>query len=303
MGILRLSHVEVGVDDLEMCAAYYVEVLGLVEVAREPGRVYLKCWDEHDHHSVVLKDAPGGGLGHLSFKVEREEDLSKLERAAETWGCAVERVAAGEELGQGEAVRFEAPSGHRVELVHRMEKVGGLLSRTNPLPIPFGLAGVHPPRLERVYVTAEEVGEAARFFGEALGFRLTERVVADDGHLLAAWLERSHTPCDLAIVPGPNGGLHHFAFRVDDGAEVLRAADVFACHGIYIEAGPVRSGATRSHAVHALDPAGHGNAVFAGGYRPDPDDDQITWTEEEMGRAFFYPHPAMYAGFLQTRKV
>ena len=54
MAILRLSHVEIKVPDLELATAYYTEVLGLVETAREPDRVYLKCWDEHQHHSVVL---------------------------------------------------------------------------------------------------------------------------------------------------------------------------------------------------------------------------------------------------------
>jgi catechol 2,3-dioxygenase len=54
MGLLRLSHIEIRVPDLELATAYYTEVLGLVETAREPERVFLKCWDEHQHHSVVL---------------------------------------------------------------------------------------------------------------------------------------------------------------------------------------------------------------------------------------------------------
>lgn len=147
MGILRLAHVELCVDDLELCTAYYVEVLGLVEVAREPDRVYLKCWDEHDHHSVILKYAPGRGLEHMSFKVEREEDLDELERAAESWGCAVKRLVAGEEPGQGEATRFETLTGHHLELVHRMDKAGNLLPKTNTPPQPLDLTGIHPPRL------------------------------------------------------------------------------------------------------------------------------------------------------------
>ena len=54
MGILRLSHVEIRVPDLELATAYYSEVVGLVETTREAERVFLKCWDEHQHHSVVL---------------------------------------------------------------------------------------------------------------------------------------------------------------------------------------------------------------------------------------------------------
>ena len=44
--ILRLQHVEVRVPDLELCTAYYTEVLGLIETARTDNQVFLKCWDE-----------------------------------------------------------------------------------------------------------------------------------------------------------------------------------------------------------------------------------------------------------------
>ena len=67
--ILRLQHVQVRVPDLELCTAYYTEVLGLIETAHEENRVFLKCWDEHEHHSVVLRQAPTYGLDHMSFKV------------------------------------------------------------------------------------------------------------------------------------------------------------------------------------------------------------------------------------------
>ena len=50
MSILRLSHVEIRVPDLELATAYYTEVVGMYETAREPDRVFLKCWDEHQHH-------------------------------------------------------------------------------------------------------------------------------------------------------------------------------------------------------------------------------------------------------------
>lgn len=302
MGVLRLSHIEVGVDDLELCAAFYVEVVGMVEVLREAGRVFLKCWDEEEHHSLVLSESPERNLGHIAFKVEEERDLEGFEGTVEKRGCAVERVSGGEP-GHGEAIRFEAPTGHRVELVHGMEKVGGMLPRTNPPPCPLGLAGIHPPRLDRACLTASEVGEAEEFFAETLGFRTTEKVVADGGEKLAVWMERSHTPYDIAFIPGVNGGLHRISFAAEDRSDLFRAAEVLSSNGIHIEAGPAGSGATRSHGVHFLDPAGHGGEMYAGGYRTDPDSEPTIWTEEEMGRAFFYSHPTSYAGFLRTHKV
>jgi catechol 2,3-dioxygenase len=296
LGIFRLSHVEVRVPDLELAAAYYTEVLGLLEVDREPERVYLKCWDEHDHHSVVLRFAPRYGLEHMSFKVEHPDDLERFERAVEAAGATVKRLSAGEERGQGEAIRFDTPSGHEMELVARMEKVGNLLPKTNPPPEPMGLVGVHPPRIDHVFLTAEDVDASTRFYREVLDFHLTEQVVSNDGHLLAAWLERSHTPHDLALVTGPNGGLHHFAFWVDDWNEVRRTADLLAINGVRTDVGPTRHGATRGYTIYFFDPAGNRNEVFTGGYWVDPDAEPVTWTEEEMGRAIFY-----YAGALDER--
>jgi catechol 2,3-dioxygenase len=298
MGILRLSHVEVRVPDLELATAYYTEVVGLIEVARESERVYLKCWDEHDHHSVVLQYAPRYGLDHMSFKVAELADLEKLEKAVECHGAHVSRVPPGTELGQGEAIAFETPTGHRMELVHGMERTGNLLPKTNPPPEPQGLVGIHPPRIDHVFLTAEDVDGAHDFYTQALGFRLTEQLVARDGHKLGVWLERSHSPHDLALITGPNGGLHHFAFWLDDWNEVRRAADILAYHGVRIDVGPTRHGITRGYTIYFFDPVGNRNEVFTGGYWVDPDFDPITWTEEEMGRAIFYYQGALNPRFL-----
>jgi catechol 2,3-dioxygenase len=296
MGILRLAHVEVRVPDLELCTAYYSEVVGLIEVDREPERVYLKCWDEQDHHSVILRHAPTYGLEHMAYKVESPDDLADLERSVEAYGCGVRRLSAREELGRGEAIRFETPTGHQLELVHEVEKVGNLLPKTNPPPAPMDLVGIHPPRIDHVFVTAEDVDEGTRFYREALGFHLTEQLLAKDGHLLGAWLERSHTPHDLALVTGPNGGLHHFAFWLDDWNEVRRTADLLAYNGVRIDIGPTRHGVTRGYTIYFFDPVGNRNEVFTGGYWVDPDQEPITWTEDEFGRAIFY-----YEGGLNPR--
>ena len=92
--ILRLQHVQVRVPDLELCTAYYTEVLGLIETAHEENRVFLKCWDEHEHHSVVLRQAPTYGLDHMSFKVAELDDLDHYTERVEAAGIPVKEVAA-----------------------------------------------------------------------------------------------------------------------------------------------------------------------------------------------------------------
>ena len=61
VGILRLAHVDVRTPDLELSTAYYTEVLGLQLAERGEDTVYLKCWDEEDHHSVRLRYNPRMG--------------------------------------------------------------------------------------------------------------------------------------------------------------------------------------------------------------------------------------------------
>lgn len=299
MGILRLGHVDIRVPDLDLATAYYTQVLGLQEVARESDRVYLKCWDELDHHSVVLRYHPRPGLDHMSFKVEVEDDLQVLENKLEGYGAIVRRIAAGEERAMGEGLRFETPSGHVMELVAKIDKVGNGLPTVNPdRPQPAGLVGIAPPRLDHLLVTAEEVGDATKFYQDVLGFRLTEQLLDGDGHQLGAWMERSHSPHDLAVVVGPNGGLHHFAFWVDDWDEIRRAADTLAYHDIAIDVGPTRHGITRGETIYFFDPLGNRNEVFTGGYKPDPDWDVITWTEDQIGRGIFYWEDAINHRFM-----
>ena len=289
MGMLRLSHVEIRVPDLELAVAYYTEVLGLFETARDSDRVFLKCWDEHQHHSVILTFAPSYGLGHVGWKVQHAEDLDLYQSRLEEAGVVVKRLAVGEwGPGHGEALRFETPTGHQMELVHGMQQIGNLLPLTNPPPRPLNLVGVAPPRIDHVFLTCEDVNAATSFFTDVLDFHLTEQVVGDDGFQIATWMEVSHSSHDLALVTGPDGGLHHFAFWVDDWNDIRTAADVLAYHGVRIETNPTRHGATRGHCMYFFDPAGHRNEVFTGGYWADPEEEPVIWTEGEMGRALFY---------------
>ena len=289
MSILRLSHVEIRVPDLELATAYYSEVVGLLETAREPERVFMKCWDEHQHHSVVLTYAPTHGLSHFGFKVTDAADIDHYASRLGQAGLAVRRYEKGEwGPGHGQAIRFALPSGHQMELVHGMEQVGNLLPRTNPPPRPMGLVGMAPPRLDHIFLTAEEVDTVTGFLRDVLGFRLTEQVVGDDGFQIATWLEVSHSSHDIALITGPNSGLHHFAFWVDDWNDIRTAADTCAYHGVHIETNPTRHGATRGQCLYFFDPCGNRNEVFTGGYWVDPDAQPTTWTEAEMGRALFY---------------
>jgi catechol 2,3-dioxygenase len=297
-GILRLGHVDVTVTDLDLATAYYTEVMGMEISALTEDSVYLKCWDEEDHHSLRLRYAPRVGMDLMSFKVHHEDDLADLENKVSRYGLPVERISRGESVGQGESIRFSTPSGHVMELVADVEKVG-TSRKAHREPgdgAPSARERIAPPRMDHMLITAEEVGDATQFYMDVLGFRITEQLLDGNGHQLGTWLERSHSPHDLAVVQGQNGGLHHFAYWLDDWDDVRDAADVLAYNGIQLDVGPTRHGITRGSTIYFFDPLGTRNEVFTGGYRPDPDFPTLTWTEDNIGRAIFY-----YEGELNQR--
>ena len=86
MGVLRNAKVAIRVLDLEEAVTHYCDYVGLYEVAREPGRVYLTAWDEYDHHSVILEQADRAGMDHLGFKVRFESDLDDIETGCRNFG-------------------------------------------------------------------------------------------------------------------------------------------------------------------------------------------------------------------------
>jgi catechol 2,3-dioxygenase len=292
MGVLRLAHVDISATDLDLAAAYYTQVLGLELVERtndENGeRNFLKCWDERDHHSVAIRFDTRVGLDRFTFKVEFEDDLDEIEDRITRYGISVERISKGEEVGQGESIRFITPSGHEMELVHDVIKVGTRLGLRNPAPVLFDTVGIAPPRLDHCLVHAEEVAENVHFMQSTMGFHLTEQILSGEGHQMGAFLQRSGRPHDIAFIQGPNGGFHHMSFWLDDWDHVRRAADMLAYHAISIDIGPTRHGITRGNTIYFFDPMGTRNEVFTGGYRADPDFPTITWTEDNLGRAIFY---------------
>ena len=100
MGVLRLSHVDVQVTDLDLATAYYTEVIGLLETERTEDAVFLKCWDEPNHHSLRLTYGPRVGMDRMSFMVERESDLGMFENRIQAWGYPVQRISKGEALDE-----------------------------------------------------------------------------------------------------------------------------------------------------------------------------------------------------------
>ena len=290
MGILRLGYAHIRVTDMAEAKDHYANTMGLYEVHSEPGKVYYKGWDEWDHHSVVLEEG-GVGVVKYGFKVQHESDLDAIEAKAQAFGLSVERMSAGENYEVSDGIRFTSPSEHVFELYHSQKVLGTEVGTHNPEAFPRHLVGVGVPGLDHSLITAADVKTMERMFYEVFDFYATERVqtsLDDDAHLIATWLTCNNQIHQFAVLEGPQGKLHHFAFKLGDWHEVGRAADLFAMDDVPIDIGPTRHGITRGQTVYFFDPAGNRNEVFAGGYAAYPDRPISVWTPEQIGKGIYY---------------
>ncbi len=150
MGVIRLGYVHVRVTDLPGAADHYRNTLGMDQVADTDGRLYLKSWDEHDHHSVVLEEG-GVGLVKLGYKVSHAADLDDYEDRATAFGATVARMSKGDNVGIGDGLRITLPSDHVLELYSDVEYLGNAPASGTPTPGPAKAArhrgpppGPHP---------------------------------------------------------------------------------------------------------------------------------------------------------------
>jgi catechol 2,3-dioxygenase len=304
-GVLRPGHVQIRVLDLDQAVKHYTEVLGLIETARDrKGRVFLKAWDEHDHHSVVLREANEAGMDYMGWRVDSPATLKKLAADVERSGLAtdLEWIPAGEHPKTGERFRFAIPTGHVMELFAEKEKVGNGLTDLNPEAWPDDLRGMAPSRYDHCLLYGDDLDGTVKLFREVLGFGLAEQIVAGPEKLMiGAFLTCSNKPHDVAFIRQPvKNKFHHASFILDNWGEVLKAADIIAKKRVSLDIGPTRHGITRGATVYFFDPSGNRNEVFAGGYIYYPDKPTISWTDDELGRAIFYHDRKLNEKFLSV---
>jgi catechol 2,3-dioxygenase len=302
MTIMRIGRAELRVLDLEESVKYYTNVIGLDEVGRSEGKVYLKAWDEYDHHSFILQEADSPGLDHFAFKVEQEDDLAMYEKKIEQFGCTLKRVSKGTRLAEGEAIRFELPTGHQVELYHDILRVGTRTGTFNPHPWPDGLRGIAPHRLDHLALTGDDVGTVTRFFTEVMDMFISEKITTIDGEEMVGsfMYARNGKAHDIAFIKGPDKKLHHAAFYVDNWYDVLKAADILTRNNIAIDVTPTRHGITRGETTYFFDPSGNRNEAFTSGYITYADFPTITWTEDKIGQGIFYHRRELSESFAKA---
>lgn len=302
--VLRLGEVQLRVMDIAVAKEHYGARMGLHEMLTDvQGLVYYKAWDEHDHHSVVLRQADHAGIEHIAFKVYDDATLVDLEKKITAFGLAVEHVEAGVYPKSGRRLKFTLPSGHEMHLYAEKEYVGNSLGSYNPGVIPDEgvVRGFRINGLDHCLILGPNIEENVRLFTEVFGFNVTEQLLeVQSKQSLLTFVSCSTRAHDIAFGLNQNPGkLHHVSFRLDSTQDHIHAADLIGKYKINVEVND-RHGITRGKTVYFFDPSGNRNEIFTEGYTYYPDRPVLTWDTSELDGAAFSQSRYVPESFLGT---
>src|SRR5688500_19446423 len=75
--IAHLGHVELLTPKPEESLRFFVDVMGMTENGRNGDSVYLRGWDDYEHHSLQLTASKTSGLGHYALRTASPQALQR----------------------------------------------------------------------------------------------------------------------------------------------------------------------------------------------------------------------------------
>lgn len=301
----HLSYVALTTPDVEASVDFYVNKVGLTEVARQDGAVYLRCWGDYYTYSLVIQHADEPSLATMAWRTTSREALDEAVQRIEAAGATGEWF---DGLDIGRAYRFVGPWGHSMTLHwdarHFRYEEGELASVFPDRPQRRSRVAGAPRHLDHVTVCASDVDAFAAWYSEVLGYRIMARTVLEDIPLsvfsVITTNEKSH---DLGIVLDGSdraGRINHFAFWVDTREEMLIAADSLLEDGVRIEYGPTIHGIGEQSFLYYREPSSMRIELNTGGYRNYvPDWDANTW-KTSQGSYDIYQNSPMHASLSES---
>ncbi len=221
----RIDHVCLRAVDVDAAAARWGAEFGLSVREREAARVALACDDEP--YSLELIEAAAAGLDHVAYELSRDCPVEQARAHLVDFGADVE------DDGRGGLLTADA-DGITVQILPYREPASRLVAHARPA----GNAVVgHPRKLGHVNFLTGDLDAQLRFYVDALGMQLTDRL-GEDG----VWLHINSDHHVMALIATGQPHFHHLAFDVVDIGQMRVALDHLGRHGRWLGWGPTRHG-------------------------------------------------------------
>lgn len=287
MPISHLGHAEINVPDLDASRRFFVEIMGLQVSHETDDQVYLRAWQDWDHHTLILTRRDEPGLEHFGWRVPAKEDATEIEARLKSQGLESAWIAGSDILGHGDALRFLTPGGLPFELYWEVDAYQAPPEMTSVMPSHPSRRtnwGAPPRRFDHVTLAVEDVRHEQEWLTETLGIR-HNYFSEIEGERWGSWMSCNNVSHEIAVIKSAQGGgrLHHVAYFADTPDEVLRLADLLVDHEYGVEWGPGKHGTSGATFLYFKEPSGNRIEVWTGGMLIFPPDwKAIEWGPEVM---------------------
>jgi catechol 2,3-dioxygenase len=118
--VAHLAHAELRTPEPERSLWFFTQVLGMSENGAAGDSVYLRTWDDYEHHSLKLTGAATSGIGRTGLRAASAEALRRRVAAIEAASLGLGWQDG--DLGLGPTYLFRDPDGHEFELYYETER-------------------------------------------------------------------------------------------------------------------------------------------------------------------------------------
>ena len=230
-----LHHIELNSTDPARMARFYADAMDME--AREAGGTWT-C--EGPGRRVTFAPGENRTLGYAGFGVRDGEALGAVRALAEASGTAI--LPSPSPLFHDGAFAVRDPDGNLVA---------------------FGLAREEAPRrglrgpLQHLTLATRDPDALERFYVDALGFLVSDRVRADDGRLNTLFTRSNHEHHSLACFRQDRVGVDHHSYEAGDWSVIKEWCDRMGDRHIPLMWGPGRHGPGNNLFVFVEDPDGN----------------------------------------------
>jgi catechol 2,3-dioxygenase len=182
--VAHLGHVELLTDKPEASLDFFTRIFGLTESGRDTDSVYLRAYDDYEFHTLKLTAAKTTGVRHVGYRAVSPQALQRRVAVIEQMGCGL--GWSDGDLGHGPAYRFRDPDNHVFELYYETRRYEAPAAERPALKNQaqrFHGRGIATRRLDHVNLLAKELSAIRDFMPRAMGSRVTEQIVLDDGNV------------------------------------------------------------------------------------------------------------------------
>jgi catechol 2,3-dioxygenase len=232
--------VEIGVSDLARSTGFYRDVWGLEIVQQTGDACYLRATGP-EHHALVLRRTPKIGLVCINLGAADAASVDRIHRRVrDHGGSAVTQPAPISEPGGGYGFSFRDSDGRTWRVLSDVAR------HTVRADQPDRAA-----KLSHVVCNTADVGRAAAFLSEALGFRLSDQT----GFM--SFLRCNSDHHSVAFAAEGTVTINHTAWEIPSLDGLMYGAGRLKENGYAIEWGLGRHGPGANIFAYFVDPDGY----------------------------------------------